>query len=168
MSRTTASASRSGTAVQLRWRRWNLVGLTALTAYSTALGWQAQCVSYPLYRAVPAESFAAYHLQYNEAIPWVVIVPGFIGFVGGVAFYWTRPVDVGRGTALLVAASGAVSLLSTVLWAIPLHDRLDGIGRSDAVIDSLLRANLLRSLALSAGTAALCWCLGRRGAASSR
>ena len=45
------------------WRRISLAGLTALTAYSTAISWQAQ-VSYPLYRAVSVEQFAAYHQRW--------------------------------------------------------------------------------------------------------
>lgn len=143
------------------WRRWDLVGLGALTAYSTALGWQAQLVSYPLFGAVSAEDFADYHHQYNAAIPIVVILPGFLTFLGGAAFYWTRPPEVPRPAAALVGASGLVSLLATVLWAIPMHDRLDRDGQSAATVDSLLDANLLRSLALTVGTLALAWCVNR-------
>lgn len=139
-----------------------MVGLTALTAYSTAIGWQAQLVSYPLYRAVAPDDFAAYHQQYNVSIPWVVVVPGFLSFLAAIAFFWTRPADVARLVAAVVSLSGLTCVLTTVLWAIPMHDRLDRIGRSATTIDSLLDANLLRSLALTVATLALCWCLGRR------
>ncbi|PVZ03428.1 hypothetical protein [Actinomycetospora cinnamomea] len=137
------------------WRRWHLVGLTALTAWSTGIGWQAQAVSYPLYRAVPAADFLAYHAAYNAAIPTVVIVPGFASFLACAAFPWTRPPDVPRGLAAVVAAGGLGALVSTLAWAIPRHDRLDRIGRDAATIDSLLQANLVRSLVLSAATVAL-------------
>ncbi len=141
------------------WRRWYTVGLTALTAYSAALGWQAQAVSYPLFRAVAPDDFAAYHAQYNAAIPVVVVAPGFLTFLAGAAFYWVRPADVPRPAAVVVGAAGVTSLLSTVLWAIPMHDRLDRDGHVAATIDSLLRANLLRSVALTAGTLVLVGCL---------
>lgn len=147
----------------LGWRGWNLLGLTALTAYSTAIGWQAQMVSYPLYRAVDPASFAAYHQQYNEAIPLVVIVPGFVTFLAGAAFYWTRPAGTPRPVAAVVSVAGVTALLSTVLWAIPMHDRLDDVGPSASTIDSLLDANLLRTAALSAATLALLWCQVRAG-----
>lgn len=143
------------------WRRWHLIGLTALSAYSTAIGWQAQLVSYPLFRAVDPASFAAYHEQYNQSIPVVVILPGFATFLASAAFWWTRPRGTPRAVAAVVSAGGVTALLSTVLWAIPMHDRLDDAGRSSATIDSLLDANLLRSLALTAGTAALLWCQAR-------
>lgn len=145
------------------WRRWYAVGLTALTAYSTALGWQAQLVSYPLFNAVGPDDFAAYHSRYNTSIPVVVIVPGFLTFLAGTAFYWTRPLDVPRPAAALVGVAGVTSLLSTVLWAIPMHDRLDLAGQSVATIDSLLQANLLRSVALTVGTLTLTWCIATSG-----
>jgi hypothetical protein len=150
------------------WRQLGLAALTALTAYSTALGWQAQVVSYPLYRAVPEADFAAYHRQYDEAIPLVVVVPGFVSFLGGVAFYWTRPAEVPRPVAAVVSGAGVVSIASTVLWAIPMHDRLDRTGPSAATIDSLLRANLLRTAALTASTLALVWSGWRGGGAAAR
>lgn len=146
-----------------RWRRWHLLGLTALTTYSTAIGWQAQVVSYPLFRAVSPGDFAAYHATYNESIGVVVVLPGFLSFLAGAAFYWTRPHDVPRPVAALVGVAGLTSLVSTVAWAIPMHDRLDSAGQSADTIDSLLNANLLRSLALTVGTVALHWCVARTG-----
>jgi hypothetical protein len=85
----------------------------------------------------------------------VVIAPGFASFLSGAAFYWTRPADVPRSAAAVVSVAGVASIASTVLWAIPMHDRLDRDGRSGATIDSLLRANLLRTVALTTSTLAL-------------
>jgi hypothetical protein len=149
------------TSDRLGWRQLYLVGLTALTGYSTGVAWQAQAVSYPLFGTVSAEDFAAYHLQYNALIPLPVIVPGFLTFLAGIAFFWARPPEVPRPAAAVVAATGLTSLLATVLWAIPMHDRLDRIGQDAATLDSLLQANLLRSVALTAGAVALGWCLTR-------
>ncbi|MGL4176016.1 MAG: hypothetical protein ACRCSN_08045 [Dermatophilaceae bacterium] len=156
---TTAAPARR--TAPLGWRHVGLAGLTAVTAYSTGVGWQAQLVSYPLYRAVAPEDFLAYHAQYNSSIPLVVIVPGFASFLAGIAFLWTRPAEVPRRVAALVAATGAISLVATVARAIPMHNRLDRIGQDSATIDDLLQANLVRSLALTLGTAALCWSVAR-------
>lgn len=114
-------------------------------------------MSYPLISAVGPEAFAAYHLQYNDSIPFVVIAPGFAAFLGGVAFVWTRPGYVPRWLATVVAAGGLV------LWAIPMHDRLDSIGQSQQVIDSLIMANVPRTVALTVSTAVLMWALVRAG-----
>ncbi len=151
-----------------RWRELGLVGLAALTTYSAAVGWQAQVVSYPLYRAVAAEDFLAYHAQYNGAIPVVVIAPGFLAFLAGIALPWTRPAWVPARTAGVVAVAGAVSLVSTVAWAIPRHARLDRIGQDAATIDSLLTANLVRSVALTVGTLALVGLVGGRACRGGR
>lgn len=144
-----------------RWRLVSLAALAGLTAYSTGVSWQAQFVSYPLFREMSAADFGAYHLAYNAAIPAVVIAPGFLTFLACAAFPWTRPRDVPRAAALIVAASGVVSLASTVLWAIPMHARLDRIGQDAETISSLLQANALRTGALTLGAVALFWCLVR-------
>jgi hypothetical protein len=118
-------------------------------------------VSYPLYRAVGDSDFGVYHQLYNEAIPMPGILPGFTCFLAAAAFPWTRPREVPRSAAITVGLVGLLSLLSTTLWAIPMHDRLDDAGPSTTTIDSLLAANLVRTLALTAGTATLAWCTGR-------
>lgn len=170
MTDTTTIRSRiiGGVDTRVEWRRPHLVALTALAGYSAGVGWQAQAVSYPLFRAVPPENFLAYHAQYDEAIPIVVIVPGFLTFLACTAFPWTRPADVPRGLAGVVAGSGLVSLVSTVAWAIPRHARLDRIGQDEATIASLLDANLVRSLALTAGAVALMVALTRSQTRSGR
>ncbi len=139
------------------WRIWNLVAVTALTAYSTGLSWQAQFVSYPLFGRVSAAEFPGYHLDYNTAIVGVVIVPGFLGFLATIAFLWTRPAAVSLRAAAVVAVSGLGSILSTVLWAIPAHDRLDRIGQDAATLQSLLTANAVRTGFLTLGAVMLCW-----------
>lgn len=149
----------------LTWRDWALGVTTAVTVYSAGIAWQAQAVSYPLFREVAEQDFPAYHLAYDAAIPWVVIVPGFLGFLTCAALPWTRPADVPRRLAVLVSATGVVSLAATVLWAIPMHDRLDTVGQSAETITSLLQANAVRTGTITVGAAALLWALLRRRAA---
>ena len=161
MTTTLPSRRAAGTALRADWRVWNLAALSALTAYSAGMGWQAQFVSYPLFAQVSAADFPAYHLAYNAAIPGVVIVPGFVSFVAGIAFYWTRPAEVSRTAGVLVAICGLGSILSTVAWAIPMHDRLDRIGQDAATITSLLQANALRTAFLTAGTLVLVGIVGK-------
>ena len=152
-----ATRTRTGTP----WRYWNLVAVTGIGAYSTGVAWQAQYVSYPLYRAVAPEGFLAYHEQYGQSIPWVVILPGFVTFLATAAFFWTRPPEVSRAVGALVSTTGVAALASTVLWAIPRHDELDRNGQSSSTIDSLLQANAVRTAALTLGTLTLGWCIGR-------
>ena len=139
------------------WRPAALAGLTVLTAYGTGIAWQAQFVSYPLFGAMSAADFPAYHLAYNAAIPGVVIVPGFLSFLACAAFPFIKPNGVPRLATAIVALTGLGSLLATVLWAIPMHDRLDRIGQDAATVESLLQANAVRTAFMTAGTAALTW-----------
>lgn len=156
-----SAASATTPTVRPGWRVWNLAAVAALTAYSTGIAWQAQFVSYPLYRATSADEFPAYHLAYNAAIPGVVIIPGFLGFLACTAFPWTRPAGVPRAATTLVAISGLGSILSTVLWAIPRHDQLDRIGQDAPTIASLIQANGVRTAMLTLGAATLSWTLVR-------
>ena len=98
----------------------------------------------------------------SALFPLVVIVPGFLGFFASVALPWTRPADVSPRLAALVSATGVGAILSTVLWAIPMHDRLDRIGQDAATLDSLLQANAVRTGLLTLGAGALVWALVRR------
>ena len=54
-------------------------------------------------------------------------------------------------------------MLTTVFWAIPMHDRLDSMGQSQQTIDSLLMANVPRTVALTVSTGVLMWALVRAG-----
>lgn len=144
------------------WRDWTLAATTGLALYSTGIAWQAQLVSYPLFGEVSAAEFPAYHRAYNAAIPLVVVVPGFLSFLTSAALPWTRPADVPGRTAALVSLTGLTALASTLLWAIPMHDKLDRVGLSSATLDSLLQANTLRTAALTLGAGALLWSIMRR------
>jgi hypothetical protein len=150
--------TRSTAYPSVAWRDWNLVVLAGLHAYSAAIGWQAQAVSYPLYRSVGADEFLDYHAAYGRSIPLVVVIPGFLTFLGAIGYLWTKPAEVTTREAGVVAGAGLASLLSTVLWAIPRHDDLNRIGQDAGTIDSLLRANSLCVAALTVGAVAL----GRR------
>lgn len=146
----------TGALHNLSWRDLGLVGLTALPVHSTGVSWQAQRVSYPLFHAVAPQDFVAYHAQYNASIPVVVIVPGFLSFVAGAAFLWTHPSELPRLVASTVSAAGATAFVATVARAIPMHGRLSKAGQDAETIDALLSANLVRSVALTVETAALC------------
>ena len=154
---TLTTAKTSATRTLSTWRLAALAGLTVLTAYGTGIAWQAQFVSYPLFKAISAAEFPAYHLAYNAAIPGVGIVPGFLSFLACAAFPLLKPAGVPKLATAIVALTGLGSLLATVLWAIPMHYRLDRIGQDAATVDSLLQANAVRTALMTASTAALTW-----------
>lgn len=155
MSRTRTLSS--PTRLVVNWRHINLAALTSLTAYSAATAWQSGLVSYPLFRAAGTADFPAYHQAYNTAITWVIVAPSFIAFLACAAFPWTRPAESSRLAAYLVALGGAGSLLTTMLWAVPMHRRLDEIGQDAGTIDSLIQANAVRTGLLTLAALALTW-----------
>ncbi len=138
-----------------RWREANLVAVTAVSAYSAAICWQCQVVSYPLFAQVSANDFPMYHQRYSGSIMGVTIIPGFVSFLACAALAWTRPAGVSRRAGALVSACGVTALAATTGVAIPMHRRLAEIGQSAPTIDNLLSANLVRTIALSVATALL-------------
>lgn len=137
------------------WRDANLVAVTAVSAYSAAICWQCQVVSYPLLAHVSAGDFPAYHQRYSGSILGVTIIPGFVSFLACAALVWTRPAGVSQRASALVSVCGMTAFAATAGVAIPMHRRLAEIGQSAPTIDNLLSANLVRTIALSVATAIL-------------
>ena len=116
------------------------------------LAWLVQLVIYPSFRAVEATRFPAWHAGYTRRISWVV-VPLMLAQAGlTLAGTWSSraPFDV-ASLALVVGC-----WLATFAAAVPAHDRLRRVGRDDAAIDRLLRANAWRTAGWS-GVAVLGW-----------
>ncbi|MBU2669119.1 hypothetical protein KOI35_36960 [Actinoplanes bogorensis] len=134
-----------------------LTGLTVLTIYLAGVSAMTTAVSYPLYTAVPAGSFVDYHRRYNRRIPFVIVAPAFLGFLGCAAFPLVRPGEVPAAATALIAATGLIALLATVTVAIPSHLRLQRDGFSHATYRRLRSADAVRTAACFTGAATLIW-----------
>ncbi len=133
-----------------------LVAHLVLTAAYAGFQWTVRGLVYPQFRQVPPDAFPAYERAHQRRIARVV-GPLFIG--QAVTTLWllaARP----AGTRLLPVLAGgacfAAVLAVTALVAVPLHRRLDA-GWDAAAHRALCRADTVRALAASAGTAAAAW-----------
>ncbi len=134
-----------------------LLALTALVLYVAGVSAMTTGVSYPLYAAVPADTFVAYHQQYNRRIPGVIVVPAFVAYLGCMALPLTVPDAVPAGAAVLIAFAGLTALLATVTAAIPSHVRLQRHGFSAAAYRRLRAADAVRTAACFLAAAGLAW-----------
>jgi hypothetical protein len=123
------------------------VGVSALTTR----------VSYPLYAAVPAPAFVAYHRRYNRQILPVIIVPAAICFLGCLSLPFLRPAAVPVWVALLIAAGGLIALLATVTAAVPAHLCLQRDGFATDAYVRLRFADRIRTAACVGSAALLVW-----------
>jgi hypothetical protein len=133
-----------------------LLTCTAATLFMLGLAVFVQVVHYPLFAAVGADRFAAYHEAHSRLTTYVVFPPMAIELVTSWLLVLDPPADE---TALAVAGA----LLATATWAltalaaVPAHRDL-GKGPAGEVLARLMRANLLRCLAW-AGHAGVCLAL---------
>jgi hypothetical protein len=134
-----------------------LLALTALAMYVAGVSALTTRVSYPLYAAVPAEAFVAYHQRYNRQILPVIVVPGFVCFLGCLAFPLVRPGAVPVWLALPIAAGGLTALLATGTAAIPSHLRLQHDGFAAGPYRRLRAADRIRTAACLGSAALLGW-----------
>ena len=134
-----------------------LLTLAALAMYVVGISAFTTRVSYPLYAAVPAPAFVAYHLRYNRQILPVIVVPGFLCFLGCLSLPLARPAAVPVWVGLLIAAGGLVALLATVTAAIPSHVRLQLDGFAAGAYRRLRVADGIRTVASVCSASLLAW-----------
>ena len=129
---------------------WLVVHLVAVAVLS-GVGWVVQIVVYPAFSLVGAAGWNSYREHHMRAITRVVVVPWLAQGVS-VAALLLDPGAGGRPAAAVLGALALVTVATTVLGAVPAHDRLaTGVGSAD--VAALLRANLARTLAWTASTA---------------
>ena len=140
---------------------WVVLACFALSWYNTSTGWLAQLVTYPLFGSVPREGFVDYHTRYDSLIPLPVILPVILLMNGSVLLVWFHPSvitpsAVWAGTALQVLVA-----LSTVLFQVPAHQRLQRDGFDPQVHRKLILSNWLRTVAGSAHALLSFWIVAR-------
>jgi hypothetical protein len=134
-----------------------LLTLAALAMYVVGVSALTTRVSYPLYAAVPAPAFVAYHRRYGRQIIPVIIVPAFVSFLGCLSVPLARPDAVPTWLALLIAAGGLTALLATFTAAVPSHRRLQRDGFAAGAYARLRSADRIRTAACVCSAALLGW-----------
>ena len=145
---------------------WLVVHLVA-AAVLTGVGWVVQLVVYPAFALVGAAEWTRYHERHRRAITAVVALPWLAQGVSTAVLLFA-PGPGGRVAAVALAALALVTVATTVVAAVPAHDRLaaavgaaDGpgggaagspAGRAARDLAALLRANLTRTLAWTGST----------------
>jgi hypothetical protein len=123
-----------------------LVVQVAATWFMVGLIWMVQIVHYPLFRAIPADSFKTYETDHTAAIGRLLILPAGLEVVSAAALVWYRPDQVPLWMVMLSGALLAAIWVATALVQAPLHRRLlDGYDR--ATVDRLVRSNWFRTVA---------------------
>lgn len=137
-----------------------LLANLALSLYMTGLIWFVQIVHYPLFLAIPPESFPAYERRHQFLTAFVTAPPMVAELLASLALLFALP---------HIRLYWATSALTLLLWAstfflqVPLHNRLS-ILFDPATAQSLVSTNWLRTAAWTLRSTLLLWALLRRPA----
>jgi hypothetical protein len=106
--------------------------------------WLVQLIIYPGFLYCADHTFIRWHATYVKRI-MAFVVPLMIGQMTlHAGLFFIAPSLAGALILLLILAAWTVSLA----WSVPCHKKLHEQGRSEKIIRSLLRSNLVR---------AICW-----------
>jgi hypothetical protein len=129
-------------------RAWLLTLHAAATLYMTGVIWFVRIVHYPLFSRVGQPGFSEYARQHVRRTGRVGAGPMLAELASAVAVVWV----VGGLLAWIGMALISVIWMSTWLWQVPAHRRLDA-GFDAAVHRRLTRTNRVRTAAWTARSA---------------
>ncbi|GAB4232235.1 MAG: hypothetical protein Tsb0021_10890 [Chlamydiales bacterium] len=130
--------------------------------------WIVQCVHYPLFKAIPSESFKIYHQQHMKKISFVVVPPMILEL--GTGIWLAIPLNPFFNPVFLSALIPLILIwIVTFLKMVKLHHRLSQ-GGDGKDIDSLVVWNTVRTalwtlrgvLFFFFGTYEVTWHLGQK------
>lgn len=124
-----------------------LLVVTGLCLYCTGASWMLQVVCYPTYKLVGTAEFVPFHVAFGKRLLPAAVVPMSLTCILMVVLLFARPDDAPLWAGLVAAACGVVILGTTIALEVPKHVKLDKEGKSDALIDGLVRDNLPRTAA---------------------
>jgi hypothetical protein len=129
-----------------------LLANTAAVLFMTGVIWFVQVVHYPLFAAVGAGGWGAYHAAHSTRTTWVVAVPMGVDLVTSAALVLERPAGVGAAAAVAGAVLAAVTWAATGLLSVPAHRRLSARWSAGAA-HRLVATNWVRTAAWTAHAA---------------
>jgi hypothetical protein len=125
-----------------------LLANVAATLIMVGVAWYVQVVHYPLFARVGEAGFAVFHESHSSRTSAVVIPPMLVEILTSFALVFDPP----AGRAGLTVAGAGLALGTWVVTgpAAALHSRIGREGPQPALLSSLVRVNLVRTLLWSA------------------
>lgn len=128
-----------------------LVALVLGTTFMCGLNWIVQAVHYPLFDRVDRGRWTEFHREHSQRIGRIVGVPWALQGLGAIGLVAKRPEGVAMGLVVLSLLLAGVTVVATVVFALPAHGRL--AERFDAEVHRrLVLTNWIRTVAWTAGT----------------
>jgi hypothetical protein len=136
-----------------------LLFCTVMYFYCLGCAWMLQVVCYPTYALVGEKEFVPFHVDFGKRLRWSMIAPMVLTIWATFFLVLLRPDDAPLWASLLVALGSVVILGTTLGLELPKHLQLDREGKSDALIQALVRDNMPRVFFWTTGSLLLVYML---------
>jgi undecaprenyl pyrophosphate phosphatase UppP len=134
-----------------------LLVTTVLFWYATGASWLLQYVAYPTYKLVNKDGFVPFHVEFGKRLLISTVMPMVIGNLCSFILVFYHPDSSPVGLVYLVAICSVVILFTTMKYEVPRHNKLDEIGKDDALIDGLVQDNAPRTASWTIASLALAY-----------
>lgn len=120
------------------------------TFFNNALHWYTQVTTYPLLSWVGQTEFVSFHKEYERRLPFSIYVPYTLLMFSTLLLIFFHPAEIELGWVFMLLILNASIMVVSLVFAVPIHSRLDRQGYSDkAGIRGLMRYNSVRFIASS-------------------
>jgi hypothetical protein len=136
-----------------------LVFCTVMYFYCTGCAWMLQIVAYPTYSLVGEKEFVPFHVESGKRLRFVMIAPMVLTIWASFFLVFLGPEAAPLWARMAVAFGSAVILGTTLGLELPKHMQLDREGKSEALIQALVRDNMPRVFFWTTGSLLLVYML---------
>jgi hypothetical protein len=120
------------------------------TFFNNALHWYTQVTTYPLLSWVGQAEFVSFHKEYERRLPFSIYAPYALLMFSTLLLIFFRPAEIALGWVFILFILNASIMIVSLVFAVPIHSRLDHQGYSDkAGIRKLIRYNSVRLITSS-------------------
>lgn len=123
------------------------------TFFMNAVHWYTQVQTYPLFAWVSKGEFVPFHKEYERRLPAALYAPYTLQMVATTLLFFSRPEGVGLGWVVVLFVLGAFIMAESLVFAAPVHYRMDREGKDGGAIRRLILFNGFRLLAGTASSA---------------
>jgi len=149
------------------WRRWLLLGATAINLYLLGGACLLWAVVYPqLGEARPAD-LPAFHALVTGRLRLAFIVPEFLSFFALIPLLWRRPEGVPGWPAWVAFGLGLAYFGLTFGWHLPAHGHLARGDASAEVMGALMTSHAVRTVTVALRCGVLLWMASAAGRAQA-
>ncbi len=136
-----------------------LVILVFATFFNNALHFYTRVQTYPLFAWVGREEFVSFHEEYERRLPVAIYAPYSLLMGANVLLLFAHPEGVGLSWVVALLVLNAFIMIESLLFAAPVHHRMDREGQDAEGIRRLVRLNALRLVASTASSAVVLYLL---------